>query len=519
MDSNNRAIRFVNNEGVELFKIPDGASIRVIYPPGDGRGIKTAVCKYEGETHVKVGDNLYHIDEFASRMAAIGARYEPVVQLRDVEIVPFTPGEEKYFTYNREKGNSCIGHISGDFGNQGDRFFSSWSDRENGKNTPKFQTDLHSAMYALRQYLLKDHASMVEYCGAHPEAKLPDRGGHEHYGFTLDTKNRRYFVTCVAEQYSRDSRFIVYAYNKPVEREQKRIVAGEQDAEAAMSPFVPLGDWAMAKDYSGAERFEDGSRPVIAETKFADIVIGGTSDKDKICVGVHPYAAMGDSFYEGTVGTKDLAIQIGKDIATYIDANAETQFTDGRFKLFFSDLQLSGIRMHDLSPSPDYAILPADVGESKMFYRNDTENSLCVGYMRGDFGKNGGEFHHNWFDSDIKRNTPAFKAEFQDVVDKLRQDILKDLKTTQDFCYKHPEARLPGDIHRYGFKLETESRQYFVRCTTLQSDYFYVFAYDKAAPVKEQNRAADEKPSVLKQIRDAQKEPKTPEKKKGDVDL
>jgi hypothetical protein len=98
----------------------------------------------------------------------------------------------------------------------------------------------------------------------------------------------------------------------------------------------------------------------------------------------------------------------------------------------------------------------------------------------------------------------------------LRQEVLKDYKSSAAYCYKHPEAKLPGDgDHRYGFKLETPARQYFVRCTTLRDDYFYVFAYDKTAPVKEQERSAGEKISVLNKIKDSQKAPLPSSKKKA----
>jgi hypothetical protein len=63
MDNNHNAIRFVDRDGKELFKIPDGASIRVVYPPGDGRGIVTLPCEYIGEHHAKIGKNVYHIDQ------------------------------------------------------------------------------------------------------------------------------------------------------------------------------------------------------------------------------------------------------------------------------------------------------------------------------------------------------------------------------------------------------------------------------------------------------------------------
>jgi hypothetical protein len=147
----------------------------------------------------------------------------------------------------------------------------------------------------------------------------------------------------------------------------------------------------------------------------------------------------------------------------------------------------------DAAVTPERAgpvILPA-AGEKEMFYRND-DNKLCIGYLRGDFGGSGDEFHHSWFDSDAGRNTQEFKTEFQGVMDTLRLGILKDHKSSADFCYKHPDAVLRGgDKTRYGFKLETADRQYFVRCTTLRNDYFSVFAYDKA-PAPERERSATE---------------------------
>lgn len=126
-------------------------------------------------------------------------------------------------------------------------------------------------------------------------------------------------------------------------------------------------------------------------------------------------------------------------------------------------------------------IQPRAADEVKMFYRNDDAGNLCVGYLRGDFGGSGDEFWHNWFGQNECRNTPEFKAEFQDVMETLRQDVLKDYKSSAAYCHAHPDARLPGNDENYfGFTLETESRQYFVRCTMLRRDSFYVFAYNKA---------------------------------------
>jgi hypothetical protein len=100
-------------------------------------------------------------------------------------------------------------------------------------------------------------------------------------------------------------------------------------------------------------------------------------------------------------------------------------------------------------------------------------------------------------------------------MEKLRRDVLKDLQASRSFCYNHPDAKLPdrGGVY-YGFKLETESRRYFIRLTTLSQDYFYVFAYDKSASVIERERST-EKPSVVDKIREAKTAPKPARKQKA----
>jgi hypothetical protein len=254
VEKHNKLIRFVNRDGVELFKIPDGGSIQIIYPPGDGRGIVIRACKYEGDHHTRIGGNLYHIDQFAMRMNEIGARVEPVGWSRFADIAPFAPGEEKYCTFNRDEGNTCIGHLAGEFGHSGDRFFSSWSNRDSRRDTPKFQADLYGAMYALRQNVLKDHASMREFCQSHPEAKLPGSGEREHYGFKLEAGSRLFFIRCTAEATSCGSRFIVYAYNKAaLELEQERPSVMKQIRDAQKAPKPPRKAKSAEKKKGDAE--------------------------------------------------------------------------------------------------------------------------------------------------------------------------------------------------------------------------------------------------------------------------
>lgn len=246
--NDNKTIRFIDSSYKELFRIPDGGNI--VINRYDGEKL-TRTCTFLDEYHTQIGKEkgrgeIYHICQFAELMEKNGNTYAPEVQLREAELTPFKPGEEKIFTYNREEGNTCIGHIAGDFGNDGERFYSNWQDRENGRNTPEFQGELHSAVYALRQSLLKDNASMLAHCQNHPEALLNSGDDYKIYGFELETDTRRYFASCFIGEYMRDARFTVYAYDKPAPvLEQERTAVGKpsvlkQIRKAQKAPKPPV---------------------------------------------------------------------------------------------------------------------------------------------------------------------------------------------------------------------------------------------------------------------------------------
>lgn len=349
MSENKNLIRFIDSEYRELFWIPDGGNIRITYPPDDGRGTIIRKCEYLASTHFKVDGYVYHQCEFAGCMERLGARYEPADQLENVEILPFVMGEEHFFTYNHAEDNTCIGHIAGDFGNDGTRFYSIWKVHNNDRDTPEFQTELSCVVYAFRQYILKDKITMQTYCKQHPEAKLPDSGEYTICGFKLRTDTREYFLRCFAGQ---NAHFTLYAYDS--------------------SPD--------------------------ADINVPEIMSGST-------------------------------------------------------------------------------------GETNMFYRNDEDDSFCIGYLRGDHGRGGNEFWSSWFPNERNsgKSTPEFRADLEKVMSVLRQEVLKDGKSSSAYCYKHPEAMLPGeDGYRFGFKLETKGYRYYIRCTTNSDDYFYVFVYEKS---------------------------------------
>ena len=55
-------IRFITPSYKEKFRIADGDSIRLTFPSGDNRDRE---CRFIDETHLEVGNNLYHVCEFA----------------------------------------------------------------------------------------------------------------------------------------------------------------------------------------------------------------------------------------------------------------------------------------------------------------------------------------------------------------------------------------------------------------------------------------------------------------------
>ena len=70
-----KGIRFINSHYKELFRIPDGGKIKIHLAWNEDQ-VRT--CRYIDDYHVEIGDNLYHICEFAERMEQNGHTYEPV---------------------------------------------------------------------------------------------------------------------------------------------------------------------------------------------------------------------------------------------------------------------------------------------------------------------------------------------------------------------------------------------------------------------------------------------------------
>ena len=65
--------------------------------------------------------------------------------------------------------------------------------------------------------------------------------------------------------------------------------------------------------------------------------------------------------------------------------------------------------------------------KENFFNNNNAEQTKgLIGYLRGDFGKNGNEFYTSWFNKNEKLNKEPFKTEFDDVMKFLRERLLTD---------------------------------------------------------------------------------------------
>jgi hypothetical protein len=212
--SDTKMIRFIDSDYRDLFHIPDGGSIKITYPPEDGRGTVVRQCKHLDEMHTEIGGNCYHICEFSERMEAIGAKYEPELQLENSGISVADETDKNMFYRNDEKAAACIGQMRGDFGREGNRFWHSWFDRTESLKTPEFQAELQAVVFELRKDMLKDFTSMRRYCFDRPEARLA--GEEHHYGFKMETPGREYYIRC---SIIHDDYFYVFCYDKGAARE------------------------------------------------------------------------------------------------------------------------------------------------------------------------------------------------------------------------------------------------------------------------------------------------------------
>ncbi len=80
LKSAEKGIRFITSSYNELFRIKDGDKIRIEYSNGQ---TKDFPCRYIDEYHTEIGNNLYHICEFAERMESAKNKVSPLTEEKE----------------------------------------------------------------------------------------------------------------------------------------------------------------------------------------------------------------------------------------------------------------------------------------------------------------------------------------------------------------------------------------------------------------------------------------------------
>lgn len=137
------------------------------------------------------------------------------------------PAEEQIYCYSTSdeaQENACIGHLRGDFGTDGEGFFTSWTPHT-GKIMAEeahkvFCTELDHVVSALRENgLLKDRATMAKHIARWQEARIP-LSDCVQLALCIETQRRLFYLRCnpMRGEYN----FYLYAYRKAALMEVQR---------------------------------------------------------------------------------------------------------------------------------------------------------------------------------------------------------------------------------------------------------------------------------------------------------
>ena len=92
--------------------------------------------------------------------------------------------------------------------------------------------------------------------------------------------------------------------------------------------------------------------------------------------------------------------------------------------------------------------------EDKYTFRQSTQISMqtgLIGHLRADMDTDGNGFFSSWFDFREELKTDEFKAEFDEVINSLREegDILHNRRALAKYCYCTPQSRMQEEPGYY----------------------------------------------------------------------
>ena len=102
-----------------------------------------------------------------------------------------------------------------------------------------------------------------------------------------------------------------------------------------------------------------------------------------------------------------------------------------------------------------------------------------IGYLRADMDTNGQGFFSTWNTFQKELKTDEFKAEFDNVINQLRNSgFLKNRTELGKYCFSHPEAIISLDRNEFGFRVDTEKYSYMMRLNPNKGEYnLYCYCY------------------------------------------
>ena len=114
--------------------------------------------------------------------------------------------------------------------------------------------------------------------------------------------------------------------------------------------------------------------------------------------------------------------------------------------------------------------------EDKYTFRQSTQISMqtgLIGHLRADMDTDGNGFFSSWFDFREELKTDGFKAEFDDVINSLREegDILHNRRALAKYCYCTPQSRMQEEPGYYGVRVDTEKYAYLLRLNPDRGEY------------------------------------------------
>lgn len=152
-----------------------------------------------------------------------------------------------------------VGYLRGDFGSQGNEFYSTWMDEIKDRKTLEFQLEFDDVINALRddpkyRGILRNLEDMKLLCSARPQGYISFDQMPYTYAFRADTENYSYLIKCQTSK--GDYNFYVMAYEKDsFDRHLKNAEKGIRFVDSRYKNLftIPDGDKIQITFYDGSK--------------------------------------------------------------------------------------------------------------------------------------------------------------------------------------------------------------------------------------------------------------------------